>query len=276
MTDVATPSDEKLVDTVRERYGRIAREGSSCCGPGSCGGGPEPESTRLGYSPEQLGSAPEGADLGLGCGAPLGALQLSPGETVLDLGSGPGLDAFLAARLVGPEGQVVGVDMTLEMIHRARRAAARDGFANVEFRRGRLESLPLGDGSMDAVTSNCVITLVPDKRAVFEEAFRVLRPGGRLAISDVLLESALPESLAKSVLAYVGCVSGALIRGDYFQLVRDVGFSDLEIVKDVDFLASLGGKLPADVQDVLREAGVSVAEVTGKVKSVTFRARKPA
>jgi len=276
MTDVATPSDERLVEKVRERYGRIAREESSCCGPGSCGSGPEPESTRLGYSPGQLGSVPEDANLGLGCGAPLGALELAPGETVLDLGSGPGLDAFLAARLVGPEGRVVGVDMTVEMIDRARRAAARDGFANVEFRRGRLESLPLGDGSVDAVTSNCVINLVPDKQAVFEEAFRVLRPRGRIAISDVILESALPESLGKSVLAYVGCVSGALIRDDYFRLVRDVGFSDLEIVKDVDFLAALGGEIPADVQAVMHEAGVTAAEVTGKVKSVTFRARKPA
>jgi arsenite methyltransferase len=276
MTDVATSSEEKLVERVKERYGRIAREGSSCCGPGACGGGLETESTRIGYSPEQLGSVPVEADLGLGCGAPLGALQLAPGETVLDLGSGPGLDAFLAARLVGPEGRVVGVDMTAEMIERARRAAAREGFANVEFRRGRLESLPLGDGSVDAVTSNCVINLVPDKRSVFEEAFRVLKPGGRIAISDVLLESALPESLGKSVLAYVGCVSGALVRDDYFRLVEDAGFSDVEIVRDVDFLGALGGEIPTDVREVLREAGVSAAEVTGKVRSVTFRASKPA
>jgi SAM-dependent methyltransferase len=275
MSDVAARSQEGLVEKVRERYGRVAREESGCCAPTCCGGGPGQGSTRLGYTPDQLATAPQEADLGLGCGAPLAALDLAPGETVLDLGSGPGLDAFLAARLVGPEGRVVGVDMTPDMIERARRAAARDGYSNVEFRRGRLESIPLGDASVDAVTSNCVINLVPDKRSVFEEAFRVLRPGGRIAIADVLLEAPLPEALGESVLAYVGCVSGAAVRGEYFRDVREAGFEEPEILRDVDFLASLGDELPTVVRDILDQAGVAPEALAGRVRSVTFRARKP-
>jgi len=178
------PSDPtRIVEKVRERYGRIATgEEAGCCGPaaGSTCGDPTTEAaSRIGYQDRDLESMSEGANLGLGCGAPVGVLNLKAGETVLDLGSGAGFDAFLASRQVGDTGRVIGVDMTLEMIEKARANAAEGGFTRVEFRQGRLESLPVEDASVDAVTSNCVINLVPDKSAVFREVARVLRPGGR-------------------------------------------------------------------------------------------------
>ena len=269
---------EQSVDAVRQRYGRIAAEGTSCCGP-SCSGGSdavEEDSTSLGrgYSKSQLDSAPSEADLGLGCGAPVDALKLQEGETVLDLGSGGGLDAFLAARLVGSTGRVVGVDMTPEMIERSTRNAVEGGYDNVEFRQGRLEMLPVEAGTIDAVTSNCVINLVPDKAAVFREAARVLKPGGRLVISDVVLDGRLPEAVEQSVLAYVGCVAGAMRRDEYFAAVKNAGLGDVEVLEDIDSLDKLGGKIPQDAQEILDEAGVALADITGKVRSVTFRAVK--
>lgn len=260
----STPSDE-IVDKVKDRYGRIAREASSCCGPVS-----------IGYDTAELASIPEGSELGLGCGAPVERLELQAGETVLDLGSGGGIDVFLAARLVGPSGRVYGVDMTPDMLARARANAEKGGFENVEFREGRLESLPIGDASVDAVTSNCVINLVPDKEAVFREIFRVLKPGGRLVISDIVLDGKLPATVEKSVMAYVGCVAGALARERYFEIVRDAGLRNVEVLKDVDFVSSLGGSVPAEVQSVLEGSQVSLEEIAGIVHSVTFRAAKPA
>jgi ubiquinone/menaquinone biosynthesis C-methylase UbiE len=218
---------------------------------------------------------PQGADLGLGCGAPLTALKLQPGETVLDLGAGGGLDAFIASPLVGEQGRVVGVDMTTEMIERARRNASEGGYANVEFRQGRLESLPLGDAEIDAITSNCVVNLVPDKQAVFREAFRVLKPGGRIALSDILLDAPLPEAIEKSINAFVGCISGATPRERYFEIVKEAGFTDIEILNDTPILEKLGGDLPADARELLDETGVDLREIKGAVRSVTFRAHKP-
>jgi arsenite methyltransferase len=275
--DAKVAPAEELVERVRERYGKIALgEETGCCGPKAataCCGGDGALSLQLGYRTKDLGRVPEGANLGLGCGAPLEALALAPGETVLDLGSGPGLDCLLAAEQVGPKGRVVGVDMTPAMLERARKNAAAGGFANVEFREGRLESLPLGDASVDAVTSNCVINLVPDKAAVFRQVARVLKPGGRLVISDIVLDGRLPEVLERDLYAYVGCVSGAVDRRDYFALLEAAGLGPIEVLKDVDYMAAIGG-IPEAIQRLLETNGIRTEEVAGKIRSLTFRARK--
>jgi arsenite methyltransferase len=273
-------SAEQLVERVRERYGKIAEgKEAGCCGPGAsatCCGGDGAVPLQIGYRARDLAGVPEEANLGLGCGAPLDFLELKAGETVLDLGSGPGLDAFLAAERVGPAGHVIGVDMTPAMLQRARRTAAKAGYANVEFREGRLESLPLGDAMVDAVTSNCVVNLVPDKAAVFRQVARVLKPGGRLVISDIVLDGRLPEALEKDVYAYVGCVSGAIDRREYFGLLEAAGLGPVEVLKDVDLLAATGDAVPAQAQELLDRTGVRHEDVAGKVRSITFRARKRA
>jgi arsenite methyltransferase len=274
-TTSAKPSGEQLVQVVRERYGRIAKGAvSGCCG--DSGSGHAAMTAALGYDANDLASIPEDANLGLGCGAPLAFLDLKPGETVLDLGSGGGIDVFLAARRVGPTGRVIGVDMTPAMLERARAAAAKQGFANVEFREGRLEALPLADASVDAVTSNCVINLVPDKRAVFREIARVLRPGGRLVISDIVLDGPLPEAIGADLLAYSGCVSGALRREAYFALVGAAGLEDAEVLRDVDQMASLAEIGPDELRELQERTGVALQDILGRVKSVTFRAVRPA
>ena len=168
---------------------------------------------------------PEGANLGLGCGNPVALASLRPGETVLDLGSGGGIDCFLAARKVGPEGRVIGVDMTAEMIHLARENAQKSGLKNVEFRLGEIENLPLEDGSVDAVISNCVINLSTDKERVFREIYRVLKPGGRMMVSDIVLDGELPAKVKDSVAAYTGCIGGALKRDDYLAAIVKAGFT---------------------------------------------------
>ena len=270
---------EQTVRSVRERYGTIARTGSGCCPPqaGCCGGGSSEQLIALGigYTPADLELLPDGANLGLGCGAPIAQLALVPGETVLDLGSGAGVDAILAARAVGSTGRVLGVDMTAEMLERARANAAAAGLDNVEFRQGRLESLPVDDASVDAVTSNCVINLVPDKAAVFREIHRVLRPGGRLVIADILLDGELPAAIAGDVLAWVGCIAGAMERTRYFALLAQAGLREVEVLRDVDFLAATGGDDPAELRDVMAAAGITAADIAGIVHSVTFRAIKP-
>lgn len=267
---------ERLVEKVRERYGRIAEgQEPGCCGPkGLCGSTEGTVALGLGYRPEELAQVPPDANLGLGCGAPLGFLGLREGEAVLDLGSGPGLDALLAARQVGARGRVIGVDMTAAMVDKARATAARAGFDHVEFRLGRLEALPVADGAVDAVTSNCVINLVPDKGKVFAEAARVLRPGGRMVISDILLDRALPPAAEKDIMAYVGCVSGAARREDYFRLVREAGLTRVEVLRDVDYVAALQEATPEEMASMLARWGVTAADVLGTVRSVTFRAVK--
>jgi len=275
MSDEAS---ERLVADVREKYGRLAEgEGPGCCGPqAACAPTGSAVSLGIGYSADQLAQIPTEANLGLGCGAPLTFLALEPGETVLDLGSGGGMDALLAARQVGPEGRVIGVDMTPAMLERARANAARAGVSHVEFREGRLEALPVEDGTMCAVTSNCVINLVPDKGRVFAEVARVLRPGGRLVISDIVLDGPLPESVASDVFAYVGCVSGAMQREPYFGLLRDAGLTGIEVLRDVDYLETASATDPAWVAELAARTGIDPAEVTGRVRSITYRARKPA
>jgi len=272
---------------VRRRYAEIAVTGSSCCGPaptkpatsaGCCGGAATTAaaglSEQLGYSAGELAGVPQEADLGLGCGAPLGHLELQAGETVVDLGSGPGLDAFLAAKQVGSTGRVIGVDMTDEMLERARASAAKAGIANTDFRKGRLESLPVESGTVDAVTSNCVINLVPDKAAVFAEIARVLKPGGRVAVSDVVLERPLPEAVAKDVFAWCGCVAGASLKSDYLALLKAAGLGDVEIVKDEDYLAALAKVSPEEADRLMAGWGVTRADLEGAVHSITWRAVK--
>jgi arsenite methyltransferase len=278
-TSESVPADpDRIVDKVRERYGRIARgQESGCCGGATgstCGDPATDAATAIGYVGGDLEAVPEGANLGLGCGVPLDFLDLMPGETVLDLGSGAGFDAFLAARHVGDSGRIIGVDMTPEMIEKARAHAAEGGFTNVEFRQGRLESLPLEDESVDAVTSNCVINLVPDKSAVFREIARVLRPGGRLVISDIVLDGLLPPALATDLLAYVGCVAGAMQRETYFAAVKGAGLTGIRIHKDVDYLAAAGYVLSRDLQDRLDRDGITLRDLEGKVRSLTWSATR--
>jgi SAM-dependent methyltransferase len=262
------------VTEVRERYGKIAVESGSCCATThSCCGGTA-ASRHLGYKDADLATLPAEADLGLGCGAPVGHLALQAGETVLDLGSGPGLDALLAAKAVGSAGRVIGVDMTPEMLDRARATAAKAGVAHVEFREGRLEALPVDGSSVDAVMSNCVINLVPDKSAVFREVARVLRPGGRVVISDIVLERPLPEAVAKDLLAWVGCVAGAAERGAYFRTVEAAGLTDVTVLEDRDSLADLAAVAPQEAEAQLARWGVAREDLLGIVRSVTWRAVK--
>jgi arsenite methyltransferase len=253
---------------VRDKYGQIAKGSSAgCCGPECCGGAPDAETSRkigahIGYDAAELAAVPEGANLGLGCGNPLAHAAVVPGAVVLDLGSGAGMDAFLAAREVGPTGRVIGVDMTPDMVERARENARRTGTSNVEFRLGEIERLPVADASVDVVISNCVINLSPDKAAVFAEAYRVLRPGGRLVVSDLVLKRPLPEDVRHSVEAYVGCVAGAALHGDYLAMIREAGFADVETVEE----RSYGDADLFGGYEWLREAAKSV--VSAKVRAV--------
>jgi len=239
--------DEKDVKKiVREGYAKIAKDEASCCGPVStscaCGDVTGIISKEIGYSDEDLNAVPQGANLGLGCGNPVALASLKEGETVLDLGSGAGFDAFLAAKKVGEKGHVIGVDMTPEMIEKARGNAEKGGYGNVEFRLGEIENLPTGDNTVDVVISNCVINLSPDKKSVFNEAFRVLKPGGRLMVSDIVLLKELPDFVKNSVEAYIGCLSGAILKDEYIGAIEEAGFRDVNIVDEstypVKFLAN--------------------------------------
>jgi len=223
-------------DAVRQNYAEIARCGgaaTSCCSDGS-NRSVEMVSVQLGYSSAEILNVPEGANLGLGCGNPQAIAALQPGETVVDLGSGAGFDGFLAARQVGDMGHVIGVDMTPEMITRARGNAAQGGYSNVEFRLGEIEHLPIADGRADIIISNCVINLSPDKPQVFREAFRVLKAGGRLAISDVVASAPLPNSIQSDMALVSGCIGGAALIGDIEVMLKDAGFVDIRIAPKDD------------------------------------------
>ncbi|VVB88046.1 Putative arsenite methyltransferase [uncultured archaeon] len=234
---------EEVKKTVREGYAKIARQGSSCCAPvtNCCGNVSRAEdiSRKIGYCDEELLSVPEGANLGLGCGNPVALASLKEGETVLDLGSGAGFDCFLAAGRVGKKGKVIGVDMTPDMLDKARANARAGNYTNVEFRLGEIENLPAADNSIDAIISNCVINLAPDKKRVFEEAFRVLKPGGRLMVSDLVLMKELPDAIKNSVEAYIGCLSGAVMKEEYLEAIWNAGFNDVRIIDETHFPVEL-------------------------------------
>ncbi len=232
--------DEEIRQEVREHYGSIAVERTACCGPvNTCGCGCDAPvdtlSKAIGYSDDELGAVPDGANLGLGCGNPTALASLKEGETVLDLGSGAGFDCFLAANVVGETGKVIGIDMTHEMLRKARENARKGSYENVEFRLGEIENIPAADNVVDVVISNCVINLSPDKPKVFNESFRVLKPGGRLMVSDIVLMKELPEVLRSSIAAYVGCISGALLKEDYLEAIRQAGFEDVKILEETTY-----------------------------------------
>ena len=231
--------EKEVKRAVREGYAKIAKGNNACC---SCNtscceqtDSPYVISKKIGYSEEELGSVPKDANLGLGCGNPVALASLEEGETVLDLGSGAGFDCFLAANKVGKSGRVIGVDMTPEMIEKARENAKKGDYGNVEFRRGEIENLPVADNSVDVVISNCVLNLVPDKTRAFKEAFRVLKPGGRLLVSDIVLLKELPSFIKNSIEAYVGCLSGAIMRDKYLEAMETAGFQDVKIIEENPF-----------------------------------------
>ena len=230
--------ERKIKEFVRKRYGVIASEKNSCCGTVStCETTDlrEAISRKIGYTDEELNAVPEGANIGLGCGNPVALASLKEGETVLDLGSGAGLDCFLAAKKVGKNGKVIGVDMTPEMIEKARENAEKGSYDNVEFRLGEIENLPVADNSVDVVISNCVINLSPDKKRVFQEALRALKPGGRLMVSDIVLLKEIPDFIRNSIEVYTGCISGAAMKDEYIDTIRMAGFQDVKIIDESPF-----------------------------------------
>ena len=256
-------TEKNTHDLVKKAYGEVARKQSSCCGPGSsCCDDSKPYTVADHPVPE--------AELGLSCGNPVAFSHLRPGDVVLDLGSGAGKDVFLAAEKVGDAGRVIGVDMTPEMLALARKNAvkffATTGLANVEFREGPIEELPLQDASVDVVISNCVINLSPDKRQVFREAFRVLRHGGRMIVSDIVLNRPLPESAKNDADLYAACIAGALLRADYLQAIGDAGFAKVEILSDHTYTTKQVGVAP-----ITAEVG---ATLDGVAASITVLAQK--
>jgi len=248
---------------VREGYAEVAQQGSSCCScaPSCCGSANviESVSKKIGYSDEDLKAVPDGANLGLGCGNPVALASLKKGDIILDLGSGAGFDCFLAANKVGEKGKVIGVDMTPEMIARARENAQKEDYTNVEFRLGEIENLPVADASIDVVISNCVINLSPDKQRVFHEIFRILKPGGRLMVSDIVLLKPLPDAIRNSVGAYVGCIAGAALKDEYLGAIKAAGFGEIRIVGETIF------PVESILNDPVEQTIIESAAITPKV-----------
>lgn len=281
---MADIGESGIHSAVRSRYGEAA-SGSECCGgaakPGTSGGSSccggdtrdsEAQSVAVGYTVEELRRLPEGADLALGCGNPTALAGLKPGEVVVDLGSGGGIDCFLAAARVGADGHVIGVDMTPEMIERARANARRAEAANVEFRLGEIEHLPIGDARADVIISNCVINLSPDKDRVLAEAFRVLTPGGRLMVSDLVLQSDLREELRENMALLTGCIAGAMLEATFLDALGRAGFSDVRVEKRSSYLK------PEDLGRLASGTGISeadAAEIAASVSSISVYARRP-
>jgi arsenite methyltransferase len=272
---------EEIKKAVREGYAKIVKQDSSCCAPvNSCCESidlAQNISKSIGYTEEELKAVPEGANLGLGCGNPVALASLIEGETVLDLGSGAGVDCFLAADKVGENGKVIGVDMTPEMIEKARENARKGNYENVEFRLGEIENLPVADNSVDVVISNCVINLTPNKRRVFTEAFRVLKPGGRLMISDIVLLKELPDFIKNSIEAYIGCLSGAIMRDEYIDTIKAAGFQEVRIIDETAFPIECIANDPTAkaLMEILRIPPETVKEVAGSVISIKVCGVKP-
>ena len=260
-------------DVVREHYAERARKSNSCCAPDSssacC------DSKNVIYPEELLAAVPdEVASFSLGCGDPITLAALQPGQTVLDLGSGGGLDCFLAGKKVGESGHVIGVDMTPEMLEKARASAKRMGVTNVEFRQGYLEDLPVDEGSIDVVISNCVINLSPDKAKVFNEVFRVLKPGGKLAVSDIVTDGPLPDAIKQSLSMWAGCVAGAVDAKDYIAMMEAAGFTDVAITPTF-FDKETVDEAVKEVSDQLDLESVSRDELYKSVYSARITAKKP-
>ncbi len=272
---------EEIKKVVREGYAKIAKQGSSCCGPvSSCCGSTDLAqdiSKSIGYTEEELKAVPKGANLGLGCGNPVVLASLREGETVLDLGSGAGFDCFLVANQIGKNGRIIGVDMTPEMIDKARENTRKSNYTNVEFRLGEIENLPVADNSVDVVISNCVINLAPDKRRVFTEAFRALKPGGRLMISDTVLLKELPDFIKNSIEAYVGCLSGAVMKDEYIGAIKAAGFQEVRIIDETPFPVECMANDPTAkaIIENLEIPPEEVKEVAGSVISIKVCGVKP-
>ncbi len=262
---------EETTKIVREGYAKVARQGSSCCAPdvSSCGSTDKAQdiSKMIGYTEEELRSVPEGANMGLGCGNPVAVASLKEGETVMDLGSGPGLDCFLAVKKVGEKGRVIGVDMTPEMLEKARANARTGGYTNVEFRLGEIENLPAADNSVDVIISNCVINLSPDKPRVFREVFRVLKPRGRIMISDLVLTKDLPDFLKDSVDAYISCLSGAIKKDEYLSSITEAGFQYVTIQDERAFSLDCYSDDPI-AKAVMDKTGITPEQLTDAANSI--------
>jgi len=287
MNEIKT--DERIKEAVRQTYGSLARRfveepaPTSCCGPSqpaNCCGPSEVavESTNTAarlYSAEELGGLPDSVTgASAGCGNPIAIAELQPGEVVLDLGSGGGIDCFLAARKVGPEGRVIGLDMTPDMIRLAQRNAKKVGATNVEFDYGEMEDIPLPDESVDVIISNCVINLSPDKDAVFGEAYRVLRPGGRMSVSDIVIDGDLPQPIRRNLDAWASCLAGALDETIYLNKIRAAGFEEVEVLSR-DYADPDQVTEGEEAQALLDGAGISTSELAQKVASIKVRAYKP-
>ncbi len=263
-----------IVDAVREMYASTVKNNFSCCSPEEVSS--RDASCECGYSTEELDSIPEEANLGLGCGNPVALAGVSKGEVVLDLGSGAGIDCFLASDRVGEEGRVIGIDMTPEMVERAKLNALRNNYRNVEFRLGRIEELPVADSSVDLVISNCVINLSTDKQQVFRDTFRVLKPGGRLMVSDIVLLEELPAFVQDSMDAYVMCVSGAMLKEQYLEAVRQAGFIDVNVEGENRFPVELALAQPK-LKEAVGKMNIpmeELARIAGSIVSMKVSAKK--
>lgn len=271
--------EEEIKKVVRENYSKIAKQASSCCGPVSsccCSGSQESLSKHVGYTDEDLKAVPEGANMGLGCGNPVAIASLKEGETVLDLGSGAGFDCFLAAKQVGSTGKVIGVDMTHGMIEKARENARKGNYENVEFRLGEIENLPVADSYVDVIISNCVINLSPNKERVFQEAYRILKPGGRLMVSDIVLLKELSEPVKNSVEAYVGCLVGAIMKDHYIAAIETAGFQEAAIIEETTFPVELvmDDLIGPAVSKGLSLSSEEIAEATSSISSIRVSGTK--
>jgi len=275
--------NDRIKQAVKEKYGGLAEkqlassQQASCCGPSrSCCEGETglAESAKDLYSGTQISNLPDSVTgVALGCGNPTAIAELKPGETVLDLGSGGGIDCFLAAKQVGESGQVIGLDMTPKMLDLARANAKKQGVRNVDFRYGYIEDIPLPDASVDVIISNCVINLSADKDAVFREAFRVLKPGGRLNVSDIVTNGALPQKLVEQLSAWAGCVSGALDEELYLGKMRKAGFARIDVVSRKFYGSDMMAQ-DEDVQKLVKETGLNLTDLENKVASITLKAFK--